>query len=80
MIGKYDRVNGIKLFWLKANILPVSWECDSNNYVGRSRVPVSTDTLNKEVWDIICDFLEQIDVNTKESGVNVSQKAHGIKG
>ena len=58
----------------------MSWECDSNNYVGHSRVPVSMETLNKEVWDIICDFLEQIDVNTKESGVNVSQKSHGIKG
>jgi hypothetical protein len=49
--GKYARVDGIKRCWRKANILPVSWECDINNDVGRSHVPISMKTLNKDVED-----------------------------
>eukprot|EP00978_Attheya_sp_CCMP212_P044514 scaffold312923_cov43-Attheya_sp.AAC.1 len=78
--GKYARVDGIKRCWRKANILPVSWECDINNDVGRSRVPISTKTLNKDDCDNICDLLEQLSVKAKESGVNVSREAHGLEG
>ena len=78
--GKYARVDEIKRCWRKANILPVSWECDINNDVGRSRVPISMKTLNKDDCDNICDLLEQLSVKAKESGVNVSREAHGLKG
>ena len=66
--GKYTRVDGIKRCWRKANILPVSWECDINNDVGHLSAPTSTNNLKK----YYCE--------AKESCVSVSQEAHDIKG
>eukprot|EP00978_Attheya_sp_CCMP212_P007276 scaffold16936_cov61-Attheya_sp.AAC.3 len=63
-----------------ASILSVSWECDVNNDVGHSRVPISMKTLNKDDCDNVCDLLEQLSVKVKESGVNVAQETHGLKG
>ena len=58
--GKYVKVDGINRWCKKANILPVSWEYDINNDIGRSRVPTSMKTLNKDYCDIICNLLETI--------------------
>ena len=66
-------MTSIKRCWRKANILHVSWECDINHDVGRSNVPIRTKTLNKDDCDNICDFLEQLSVKAKESGLNVSK-------
>ena len=77
--GKYSRVDGIKRCWKKANILPVSSECDINNDVGRSYVSISRKTLNKDDCDNICNLLEIFSVNAKEPGVNVFLQAHGLK-
>ena len=44
-----------------------------------SRVPISSETLNKDNCHNICDFLEQLSVKTKESGVNVAQEDHSIE-
>ena len=76
--GKYTIVYDIKGCWRKGNILPVSWECDVNNNVGRSRVPTSTTTLKKDDCDNIYDLFEQLAVKSKELGVNVYQEANGI--
>ena len=48
--GKYTGGDGIKLKYCcqKVNIIPVSRECDINNYVGRSSVPISMKTNNKD--------------------------------
>ena len=77
---KYSRVDGIKRCWRKANILPVSWECNINNDVGHSSVPISIKTLNKDNCDNNCNLLEFFSVKAKYSGVNVSREAHGLKG
>ena len=77
--GKYSRVDGIKCCCRKSNILPVYWECDINNYLGFSPVPISMNNLNKYYFDNICNFLEIISVTVKYSGANVSQDAHGLK-
>ena len=76
--GEYTIVYGIKGCWRKGNILPVSWECDVNNNVGRSRVPISTTNLNKDDCDNICDLFEQLAVKSKDLGVNFYQEANGI--
>ena len=77
--GKYARVDGMKIWWWTSNILPVSWECDINNYIGRSSVPISMNILNKYYFENICDLPQTHSVKSKESGVNVSRKSHGIK-
>ena len=77
---KYARVDGIKNFWQKANILPVSWECYINNDVGRSYVPINMKALNKDDCDNIYNLLETISVKAKDSGVNLSREARDIKG
>ena len=78
--GKYTIVDGIKCCWIKANILPVSWECDINNDLGRSYVPISVNNLNKYDYENICNLLETLSVKSKELGVNVSQEALSLKG
>ena len=70
--GKYSRVDGIKRCWRKADILTVYWECDINNDVGRSSVPIRMNNLNEDDCDNICNLLETLSVKAKESGVNVS--------
>ena len=57
----------------------MSWEFDINNDVGRSSIPISMKTLYKYNCDNICNLLETISVKAKESGVNVSREAHGLK-
>ena len=78
--GKYDRVDGIKRCWKNANILSMSWECDINNDVGHSFVPISTKTLIKDDCENICDFLGKLSLKEKDSGVNVAWEVHGLRG
>ena len=63
--GKYARVGGIKRYWKKANILPVSWECYINNYVGSSYVLISMNSINKDDFDNICNLFETVSVKAK---------------
>ena len=63
--GKYSRVDRIKRCWWKANILPMSWEYDINNDVGRSSVPIRMETLNKDYCDNISSLLEILSVKAK---------------
>ena len=51
--GKYSRADGIKRCWRKAVILLVCWECDINNDVGGSYIPISKKALNKDYGDNI---------------------------
>ena len=62
--GKYDRVDGIKRCWRKADILPISWEFYINNYGGSSYVPIIMNTLNKYYCDNICNLLETLSVKS----------------
>ena len=78
--GKYSRVDGINLCWRKSTILPVSWECYIDNNIGCSCVPIRTETLNKYDCENICHLPKIISVKAKESGVNASREAHGLKG
>ena len=78
--GKYDRVDRIKRCWKNSNILPMSWECDINNYFGNSYVPISMNNLNTYYYDNIFHLLEKISVKAKEQGINVSREACGFKG
>ena len=60
--GKYSRVDGIKCCCRKSNILPVYWECDIKNDVGRPYIPISMKTINKDDCDNICDLLQTLSV------------------
>ena len=71
--GKYSIVDGIKHCWKNANILPVYWECEINNYIGRSSVPISINTLKKDDCDNICNLLETFSVKAEDSGIIVSR-------
>ena len=70
--GKYVKVDGINRWCKKDNIVPVSWEYDINNDIGRSRVPTSMKTLNKDYCDNIYNCFGQHAVKLKVSGVSVA--------
>ena len=57
---KYSIVGGIKRCWSKSNILPVSWECDIDNNVGCSYVPIILKTITKDGCDHICNLIETL--------------------
>ena len=71
--GKYSRVGEIKCYWWKPNILPLSWEFDTNNDVEHSYVPINMKTLNTDDCDHIYNLLYTLSVKEKYSGVNVYQ-------
>ena len=45
--GRYVSTEGIQSYWRKANILPVIWNVDINNAVGRASVPEKNKVVSK---------------------------------
>ena len=73
--GKYVSIDSIKRCWRKANILPITWNQDIHNDVGRSSVPFKDKVVSKEISDELCDLMNSIQLKADEYCVDTESNA-----
>ena len=66
MNGGYVSPEIICHFWRKADILPMTWNQDINNEVGRASISDSQKVVRKEVSDELCNLIAGIKLKANE--------------
>ena len=78
--AKYARSAGILRCWWKANILPIGWEVDIENAVGRATVSEKDKTLSDEDCEELCLLFERVHASAQSVSVEVTDGTNGLTG
>lgn len=78
--AKYARSADILRCWRKANILPIGWEVDIENAVGRASVPDKDKTLSDADCEELCLLFKRVHASAQSVSVEVADGTNALTG